>query len=137
MRGGQVVYERPKEASPATPDTQIYDLLLKHGRLGDDEQDVAVTGGKIARIGRRLPAAHARVVIEAEGYDLKHAGGAAPCGVATAAGRTGLAEGAGADIVLLEGQRCVLGIRGGRVVWDTEGLSIPDVSRAGPYTNFK
>jgi hypothetical protein len=50
-------------------------------------------------------------------------------------------EGSTADIALFEalGQkpRCVLGIRGGRIVWDTEGLSIPDVSRAEPYSNFK
>ena len=50
-------------------------------------------------------------------------------------------EGGTADLALLEPagreSRCVLGIRGGRVVFDANGLSIPDVSRAGPYTNFK
>jgi len=33
--------------------------------------------------------------------------------------------------------RCVLTVRNGRVVWDSEGLSLTDVSRAGPYSNFK
>jgi len=32
---------------------------------------------------------------------------------------------------------CVLTVRNGQVVWDTEGLSLPDAVRAGPYTNFK
>lgn len=32
---------------------------------------------------------------------------------------------------------CVLTIRNGQVVWDTQGLSLPDTSRAGPYSNFK
>jgi hypothetical protein len=52
-----------------------------------------------------------------------------------------LSEGGAADIAVFdelnERQRCLLGIRGGRIVWDTEGLSIPDISRAGPYSNFK
>ena len=68
-----------------------------------------------------------------------------------------LSEGSIADIALLEQQTgkfgfldsghgkligdrklfCVLTVRNGQVVWDTEGLSLPDVSRAGPYSNFK
>ncbi len=68
-----------------------------------------------------------------------------------------LAEGAPADVALIELQRgsfayldsglakltgdkrlrCALTIRDGRVVWDEDGLSTADVSRAGPYSNFK
>jgi dihydroorotase len=68
-----------------------------------------------------------------------------------------LSEGAAADIAVLEIQegkfgfldsgharldatrriRCVLTVRNGVIVWDSEGLSVPDVSKAGPYTNFK
>lgn len=33
--------------------------------------------------------------------------------------------------------RCVLTIRDGEVVWDTEGLSLTDWKKAGPYSNFK
>jgi dihydroorotase len=32
---------------------------------------------------------------------------------------------------------CVLTVRNGAIVWDSEGLSIPDTIHAGPYTNFK
>jgi hypothetical protein len=146
IRAGQIVYQRRSRAS-GTADTQVYDLLIKHGRLTDpdnhrdEELDVGVIGGRIARIGRRLPAAHARVVIEAEGYDVSGVdGGAGPCGAPAVGGRE-LSEGRIADLALLESvdgeRRCVLGIRGGRMVWDTEGLGIPDVSRAGPYSNFK
>lgn len=33
--------------------------------------------------------------------------------------------------------RNVLTVRAGKIVWDSDGLSVPDVSKAGPYTNFK
>src|SRR5215813_6069695 len=125
----------------AGADTQIYDVLIKHGRLGNEEVDLALIGDRIARIGHRLPAAHARLVIEAEGYDVRSVSGAAgPCGDTAAPGAERL-EGGTADLALIEStdqeRRCVLGIRGGRVVFDSVGLSIPDVSRAGPYSNFK
>lgn len=68
-----------------------------------------------------------------------------------------LSEGAIADIALLQLQkgsfgyldsghaklmgdrklRCVLTIRNGAIVWDSEGLSAPDWVKAGPYSNFK
>jgi dihydroorotase len=68
-----------------------------------------------------------------------------------------LSEGAIADVAIIEQQTgkfgyldsgrakligdrklaCVLTVRNGQVVWDTEGLSLPDASTAGPYTNFK
>ena len=68
-----------------------------------------------------------------------------------------LSEGAIADIAVIEMQkgkfgfldsgharltgdkklRCVLTVRGGEVVWDTEGLSLTDWRHAGPYSNFK
>lgn len=133
VRGGRVVYQRASQRTGAA-DTSTYDLLLKHAHLVDEEMDVAIAGGKIAKIGRYLPASHARSLIEAEGYDLK----AGACG---AGARTAVSEGGAADLALFESvdgrERCILGIQRGRVVWDTEGLSITDVSRAGPYTNFK
>jgi dihydroorotase len=33
--------------------------------------------------------------------------------------------------------RCVLTVRNGEVVWDSEGLSLTDWKHAGPYSNFK
>jgi dihydroorotase len=33
--------------------------------------------------------------------------------------------------------RCVLTVRNGEVVWDTDGLSLTDWRQAGPYSNFK
>ena len=33
--------------------------------------------------------------------------------------------------------RCVLTVRNGAIVWDTDGLSAPDAIKAGPYSNFK
>ena len=68
-----------------------------------------------------------------------------------------LSEGSAADIAVLELEegkfafldsghgklvgdkrlRCVLTVKDGKVVWDTEGLSLTDWSAAGPYSNFK
>ena len=53
---------------------EIYDLLLKNGQVIDSANhrngrfDVAVIGNKIVRVVRDLPAAHARVVIDASQY---------------------------------------------------------------------
>jgi predicted amidohydrolase len=50
-------------------------------------------------------------------------------------------EGGTADVAVLEMTgmrvRCVLTIRNGDVVWDTQGLSTTDWKEAGPYSNFK
>jgi predicted amidohydrolase len=68
-----------------------------------------------------------------------------------------LSEGSVADIAVLEIQqgkfglldsartrldgtrrfRCLLTVRNGVIVWDSDGLSIPDTVKAGAYTNFK
>ncbi len=137
IRDGKIVYERTGPPSTSA-DTQIYDILIKHGRVSKDETDIALIGGRITRIGHRLLAAHARLVIEAEGYDVTRVTGSGWCGDTDP---TIPVEGATADIALMEpeGQErgCMLAIRGGRVVFDAAGLSIPDVSRAGPYSNFK
>jgi len=53
---------------------EIYDLLLKNGHVIDPANhrngrfDVAVTGGRIARVGADLPASHARIVVDAGQY---------------------------------------------------------------------
>jgi hypothetical protein len=140
VRDGKVVYERTPAAVPAG-ETQIYDVLIKHGRVANEEMDLALIGTTIARIGHRLPAAHARLVLEAEGYDVRSVTGpAGPCGEPAGSGVAPV-EGGPANLALLEAagqeQRCVLGIRAGRIIYDRVGLSIADVSRAGPYSNFK
>jgi dihydroorotase len=68
-----------------------------------------------------------------------------------------LSEGAGADIAVIEVQhgtfefldsgfgkhigdrnlRCALTVRNGRVVWDTDGISLTDWTAAGPYSNYR
>lgn len=61
-------------ACSAVSAQQIYDLLLKNGRVidpanhRDGEMDVAVIGNKIVRVAPNLPAAHARVVVDVSGY---------------------------------------------------------------------
>jgi len=62
------------------------------------------------------------VVAEAEGYTVTP---------------VTLAEGKGADLRVLDAGRAIMTIRNGKIVTDDEGLTIPDATRAGPYTNFK
>jgi dihydroorotase len=54
--------------------SSIYDLLIKNGQVIDPKNgrsghiDIAVAGDKVARIASDIPAAHARVVVEAGSY---------------------------------------------------------------------
>jgi predicted amidohydrolase len=123
IRNGEIVYERGPIPAGGE-DTTIYDLLLKHVRLAGSTEavDIGISGNRIAQIRAGLKAAHSRVVAEAEGYE------AAP-------GK--LAEGMVADMTLLRANRTVMTIRNGRIITDDDGLTVPDVSRAGPYSNFK
>jgi len=122
IRAGKIVYER--SAPPVSGvDTAIYDLLFKHAQIaGREESDVGIINGKIARIERGLKAAHARVLVEAEGYQITS---------------EALKEGAPANVALLDAGRTIMTVRNGKILTDEEGLSIQDVSRAGPYSNFK
>ena len=251
IRAGKILYERDGVTAEEGPQ-EIYDILLRNGQVIDPANhrngryDVAVIGTKIARVGHDLPAAHARIAIDASRYyvtpgliDIRaHFDSAAggrniqpdhnclPYGVTTAvlagaakeivpaktrllpfvepdhmpdiiwtdidadsvllkngnmmtvmsrvlnSGTTieqliarttanaakairrpelgTLSEGAVADIAVIEQQhgkfprlqgdrrlRCVLTVRNGAIVWDTDGLSAPDQTKAGPYSNFK
>jgi len=122
IRAGKIVYERgPRAASD--PDTTIYDLLLKHARVQgrDEDLDVGIVGDSIARIGRGLKAAHAKVLVEAEGYQVTPA----------------VAQGAAATMALTDAGRTIMTVRKGRILTDDLGLSIADVSRAGAYSSYK
>jgi dihydroorotase len=52
-------------------------------------------------------------------------------------GRFGFLDGANTRLTADRELRCVLTVRKGKVVWDTEGLSLTDWQKAGPYSNFK
>jgi len=123
VRAGKIVHER-NPRPPAVQDTTIYDLLIKRGRIGDQPQevDLGIVGDRVVRIGRGLKAAHACVVVEAEGYQVTPAA---------------LVEGGAADLELVDAGHVIMTIRGGKVRTDEQGLTIPDISRAGPYSNFR
>jgi len=123
VRAGKIVYER-NPRPPAVQDTTIYDLLFKHARIGDraQEVDLGIIGNRVARIGHGLKAAHARLVVEAEGYQVTPAT---------------LVEGSAADLKLVDAGRVIMIVQGGKVRTDDLGLTIPDISRAGPYSNFR
>jgi dihydroorotase len=81
LRNGEIVYDRDGRGfsdgtvlTSVAGDQQIYDLLLKNGHLIDPANhrngqfDIAINGNKIARVAQHLPAAHARLVIDAAAY---------------------------------------------------------------------
>jgi dihydroorotase len=237
IRDGKLVYDRTALVSHASPQ-EIYDLLLKNGNVIDPANhrsgrfDIAIAGKKIVHVGRDIPAAHARAVVDVSSYyvtpglidlnthfdgslnpdhnclrngvttavndgkvDTKHVKvqllttpvSAVPADVissgidkesallaranmmtamsrflgrglsveqvierasvnpARAIQRPDLGtlkDGSQADVAVLtvDGDRqlrCVMTVRNGSVVWDSEGLAAPDVTTMGPYTNFK
>jgi dihydroorotase len=123
VRAGKIVYERVPRPL-AVQDATIYDLLFKHAHIGtrSEEVDLGIIGDRVAQIAKGLKAAHSRVVVEAEGYQVTPAA---------------LAEGAPADIKLVNSGRVIMVVRGGRILTDDEGLTIPEMSRAGPYKNYR
>lgn len=52
-------------------------------------------------------------------------------------GRFALLDSGHGKLIADKELRCVLTVRNGEVVWDTEGLSLTDWKEAGPYSNFK
>src|SRR5215472_12514034 len=99
IRGGNVVYERGPAAAGGQ-DKTIYDLLFKHARISGRHEalDIGVIGNRIARMSPGLKAAHARVVIEVDGYEIKPAA---------------LVESGIADVTLLDAGRAILTVRSG------------------------
>jgi hypothetical protein len=61
-------------------------------------------------------------LVEAEGYQVTPAA---------------LAEGSAADVKLVEGGHVIMIVQDGKVITDDEGLTVPDISRAGRYSNYR
>src|SRR5690606_4264932 len=59
---------------PVVTRAQQFDLLIKNGHVIDaknnidSKMDIAISGGKIARIGKDIPAGQSAKVVDAEGY---------------------------------------------------------------------
>lgn len=96
VRAGKVVFDRdsrllppsrsqvrlaplpdyPFQPAPAAADPMVYDLVLRQGKVIDPGNsrfgrfDIGIQGDKIVRIARRLPATHARMVVDASDYFL-------------------------------------------------------------------
>jgi dihydroorotase len=76
IRAGKILYEREGAVSTQGGPQEIYDILLRNAQVIDPANhrtgryDVAVIGTKIARVGHDLPAAHARIAIDASRYYL-------------------------------------------------------------------
>jgi dihydroorotase len=71
VRAGQVVYDRPAGAGEAA---EIYDIVLRHGRVVDPANhrdgrfDIGIRGGKVARIAESIRADSGRMVVDLTDY---------------------------------------------------------------------
>jgi hypothetical protein len=61
-------------------------------------------------------------VVEAEGYRVTPAA---------------LVAGSVADVQLEDASHVIMIVRSGKVITDDEGLTVPDIGRAGPYSNYR
>lgn len=72
LRAGEIVYDHPLPAQ--TGPTDVYDLLLKGGHVidpanrRDGKFDIAIRGGKIARVAGHIRADHARLVADVSDF---------------------------------------------------------------------
>jgi hypothetical protein len=48
-----------------------------------------------------------------------------------------LAEGGGADVKLVDAGHVIMIVQGGKIMTDDAGLTVWDISRAGPYSNYR
>jgi predicted amidohydrolase len=75
VRNGAVVFDQISKGIPASESSQeIYDLLLKGGHVIDPKNkrneplDIAITGNRIRRIAKKIPASHAKRVAHVSDY---------------------------------------------------------------------
>jgi dihydroorotase len=94
-------------------------------------------GTPVERIIERVTANPARAIKRPQLGVLNEGGVADIAVLEIQQGKFGFLNSALARLDATRRFHCVLTVRNGAIVWDSEGLSIPDTTHAGPYTNFK
>ena len=125
---------------PDTISTDLHKRSIMLPTLHDDERDVEVSGdGHDARSGDRTQYGQSGQGDPASGSWLGiDEGGVADIAVLEVRkGQFALLDSGHAKLTTDKEIRCVLTVRNGKIVWDSEGLSLTDWRDAGPYSNFK
>lgn len=124
---------------PDTVSTNLHkgSILLERANMMTALSKLLNLGMTVEQLIERVTVAPARVIRHPE---LGHLGEGAPADIALLElqkGKFGFLDAGHARLDADRRLRCVLTIRAGRVVWDSEGLSLTDWTNAGPYSNFK
>jgi dihydroorotase len=94
-------------------------------------------GLKLDQVVERATSAPARAIRRTDIGSLEEGGVADIAVFEVRKGHFGYLDSGHARLIADQELRCILTIRAGKVVWDTEGLSLTDWKSAGPYSNFK
>lgn len=124
---------------PDTISTDIHkdSIMLPRANMMTTLSKLLNLGVTVEQLVERATVNPARAIRRA---DLGHLGEGADADIAVLALETGKFGFVDSGLARMTGDkklRCVLTVRAGRVVWDTEGLSLSDWQAAGPYSNFR
>jgi len=139
LNTGVLLFSNARKTSPETISSGMdaKNVVLPRANMGTAMSIYLNLGMTAEQIIERVTANAARAIKRPQLGTLNEGAIADIAVLEIQQGKFGFLDSAGTR---LDGNRrfhCVLTMRNGAIVWDSEGLSIPDTIRAGPYTNFK
>ena len=137
--GGALLFSNVRKTMPGTISSGIdaKNVLLPRANMGTAMSIYLNSGMTAEQIIERVTSNASRAIGRAELGTLNEGATADIAVLEIQQGKFGFLDAARTRMDANRRFRCVLTVRNGVVVWDSEGLSIPDTIRAGPYTNFK
>ena len=112
-------------------------LLLPRGEMMTTLSKLLALGVPLDHLIERVTVRPARALRRPELGSLVEGGVADVAVIETQTGRFGFLDARHARLRSNRRLRAVMTIRNGEVVWDSEGLSHTDWTKAGPYTNYR
>ena len=112
-------------------------LLLPRGEMMTTLSKLLSLGVPIDQLIERVTTRPARALRRPELAVLREGGMADVAVIEVQTGRFGFLDASQARLRSNRRLRAVMTIRNGEVVWDSEGLSHTDWTKAGPYTNYR
>jgi predicted amidohydrolase len=133
---------QPSVAQKSLPDTISSNMDWKNIMLPRANLSTAMSiylnlGMTVEQIVERVTSNAARAIKQPQLGTLNEGSVADIAVLEVRAGKFGFLDSANTRLDATRRFRCLLTVRNGIIVWDSEGLSIPDTIKAGPYTNFK
>jgi dihydroorotase len=124
---------------PDTISTDIHkdSIMLPRATMIDTMSKLLNIGMTVDQVIERSTVNPAKAIHRPELGTLTEGGIADIAVIEQQSGKFGFLDSGHGKLVGDKKLRCVLTVRNGQVVWDTEGLSLPDAKQAGPYSNFK